>query len=128
MCPNLRVHFLSEPGRGPRVVRVEAFQRLRRETSVADILHDLARPMGPPSRTVAQVERVRGGSVHVWRHRWEEGGEDAPRVELLITREGAHIMSAANSPGRDLATGVGFVLTDGALARGRAPLGEPRGR
>lgn len=116
-CPNLRVHFLNDAARGPRAVRVEAFEPLRADATVAAILHELAHPMGPPAQRVAYQAQVRGGSVHVWRQRWQEGDDAAPQVEILVTWEGSHLTPSADEPPREIATGKGFVRIDGGLAR-----------
>ncbi len=112
VCPHVRVSFLNDPQRGPRLARVEAFQELNPAFTVADVFRHASADMGAPLQTQFRPEQVRGGSVGVWRQLWQDGQGHGPLVEILATQQHA---SAAQAGVVDLdghAAGVGYAYAD----------------
>lgn len=132
-CPNVRVHLLNDPQRGHRVVRIEAFQPLEREVTVADVFRQVGAAMGPPLQTTTWPEQVRGGNVSVWRQRWRDGMNEGPMTEIIATQRNDDPVSGAMGLAnpQERASGVGYIRADldveGAFASVRRRLMEPRG-
>lgn len=112
VCPNVRVNFLNDPQRGLRVVRIEAYQTIEGEVSVAEVFRHVGAAMGPPLQTQSWPERVRGGTVSVWRQRWQEGLGQGPLLEILATQDNSDASPLGISNPADRAVGVGYVRAD----------------
>lgn len=112
VCPNVRVNFLNDPQRGLRVVRVEAFQALGPGVTVADVFRHVGAALGPPLQTQSWPEQVRGGTVSIWRQRWQEGLGDGPVLEILVTQDNAIPPLSGISNPHDPAVGVGYLRAD----------------
>jgi len=112
VCPNVRVNFLNDPQRGLRVVRVEAFQTLAPGMSVAEVFRHVGAAMGPPLHTQSWPEMVRGGTVSVWRQRWQDGIGQGPLLEILATQDAAAAAVPGLADPNGAAVGVGYVRAD----------------
>jgi len=126
MCTNLRVYFQHHAEREARAVRIEAFQCLGAGATVAGILHELGRSMGPPTQSAAHVEQVRGGSVHLWRQAWEGEDDGKSHLEIMATWEGNPLAALPGTPPQDIATGADFIRTDSRVACDMAVLRRSR--
>jgi hypothetical protein len=132
VCPSVRVFLVNDPQRGPRVTRVEAFQRMETALTVAQVFEQAAAAMGPALQTEMWPEPIRGGSVIVWRQRWREDVAQGPVTEVLATQDPPDRAVFGMADPNARATGVGVVIANGdvegsfAVVRRRVTLGPQR--
>lgn len=112
VCSNIRVNFRSDPQRGLRVVRIEAFQTIAGGPTVAEILAQVAGAMRPPLQTGSGREMVRGGTVSVWRQRWREGEGQGPLLEILAAQKLDGMPPQGITNPQERAAGVGYLRAD----------------
>lgn len=112
VCPSIRVVLQNDPQRGPRVVRVEAFQTLAEGYSAAEMFAFAIAAVGPPLQTEMASEQVRGGLVAVWRQRWRDGLTDGALTEMFVTQDGPFGPLLGLPDPHAPATGVGTLRAD----------------
>ncbi|MBS7811331.1 hypothetical protein [Roseococcus pinisoli] len=112
VCSAIRVVFTSDPMRGGRVSRIEAFERLPGRSSVTEIFRTVALGLGPPLQTESWAEQIRGMPRNVWRRRWRPDTREGVFLEVMATSESEadEVPGLADPSGP--AMGVGFVLVD----------------
>jgi len=112
VCSSIRVVFMNDPQRGPRVSRVEAFETLDSTQSVTEVFRTAARGLGPSLQTESWGDQIRGLPRSVWRQRWRPDASEGTFMEVIVTAvqlpEQALGLPDPSSP----AAGVGFVLVD----------------
>lgn len=112
VCNAIRIVFMNDPIHGSRVSRVEAFERLPGNSSVAQIFRTLVLGLGPALQTESWAEQIRGMPRNVWRRRWRPDTREGVFLEVMATSEAAddeaHGLANPTAP----AMGIGFVLVD----------------
>lgn len=132
MCPSIRVHFLNDPQRGLRVMRIEAFQLLSARFTVSEVFAHVGAALGPPLQTASWPEQIRGGTVNVWRQRWQDGVGEGPTLDILAIQDNAHPAPSGFVNPSEPAIGVGYVraapeMEEGSFASVRRRLLRQRG-
>jgi len=115
VCPAIRIVLANDPTRGPRVSRVEAFDRPDGTGSVAQLFRNAALGLGPPLQTESWGDEIRGQPRNVWRQRWRPDARENTFLEVVVTAEQAEGEAPGLASPASPAVGVGFVLVDPAI-------------
>ena len=112
VCSSIRVVLMNDPQRGPRVSRVEAFERLDSTQSVVDVFRNAARGLGPSLQTESWGDQIRGLPRSVWRQRWRPDASEGTFMEVIVTAEQQPEQTLGLPDPSSPAAGVGFVMVD----------------
>lgn len=112
VCPAIRVVLVNDPTRGPRVSRIEAFDRLPGAQSVALLFRNAALGLGPPLQTESWSDQIRGLPRSIWRQRWRPDARENTYLDVVVTSEQAEDDLPGLASPASPAVGVGFILVD----------------
>ena len=115
VCPSIRVVLVTDPTRGPRVSRIEAFAALRGNQNVVEVFRDASAGLGPPLQTESWGDQIRGMPRQIWRQRWRPDASIGTFMEVMVTADPEPGNSFGLANPAVPALGLGFVLTDPAI-------------